>query len=192
MGAHGEVYQNSNEVNIGKYRHPSDEVLETVLLEAEAIVNSRPLTYIPLETTDQEALTPNHFLLYGSSGIKQPTTVLMKDSNVLHDSWKLAQCMVDGFWRRWVQEYLPMITRRTKWFDAEKPLKTGDLVIIVDQNMRNSWERGRVIDTVKGADGQTRRATVQTTKGVITRPVTKLALLDVENVRGPESSVAAQ
>ncbi|XP_062534396.1 uncharacterized protein LOC134203562 [Armigeres subalbatus] len=30
-------------------RHPSDEVMETIMLEAKGIVNSRPLTYIPLE-----------------------------------------------------------------------------------------------------------------------------------------------
>ncbi|XP_055523209.1 uncharacterized protein LOC129717358 [Wyeomyia smithii] len=49
-------------------RHPSDEVLETIMLEAEAIVNSRPLTYVSLEAEDDEALTPNHFLLYGRTG----------------------------------------------------------------------------------------------------------------------------
>ncbi|XP_062710822.1 uncharacterized protein LOC134288907 [Aedes albopictus] len=70
-------------------RHPSDEVLETVVLEAEAIVNSRPLTYVPLDTENQEALTPNHFLLYGSSGVVQPRTSLVADGATLRDSWKL-------------------------------------------------------------------------------------------------------
>ncbi|XP_055631971.1 uncharacterized protein LOC129771880 [Toxorhynchites rutilus septentrionalis] len=172
-------------------RHPSDEVLETVLLEAEAIVNSRPLTYIPLETADQEALTPNHFLLYGSSGVKQPPTVLGNSVSALRDSWKLTQLMVDEFWRRWVREYMPMLTRRTKWFEPVKPLEPGDLVVVMDQNSRNSWERGRVLSIVRGAGGQTRRATVQTARGVISRPATNLAVLDVGKVRGIESSVAA-
>ncbi|XP_065078605.1 uncharacterized protein LOC135701675 [Ochlerotatus camptorhynchus] len=61
----------------------SDEVLETILLEAEGIVNSRPLTYVPLEQADGEALTPNHFLLYGSSGVKQPETEPVGDGNIL-------------------------------------------------------------------------------------------------------------
>lgn len=33
-------------------RHPSDEVHETIIVETESIVNSRPLTYIPLDSAD--------------------------------------------------------------------------------------------------------------------------------------------
>ncbi|XP_055621977.1 uncharacterized protein LOC129765589 [Toxorhynchites rutilus septentrionalis] len=50
-----------------------DEPLYTVAVEAEAIVNARPLTYLPLDAAEQEALTPNHFLLGSSSGVKHPT-----------------------------------------------------------------------------------------------------------------------
>lgn len=36
-------------------RHPTEETFETIVLEAEAIVNSRPLTYVGLDSGDQEA-----------------------------------------------------------------------------------------------------------------------------------------
>ncbi|XP_058817112.1 uncharacterized protein LOC131680413 [Topomyia yanbarensis] len=120
--------------------HPSDEVLETIMLEAEGIVNCRPLTYVPLEAADQEALTPNHFLLYGSNGIKQPIADQPDMRCVLRASWNVAKEILDQFWRRWVREYLPMLTRRTKWFDAVKPLEPGDLVIIMDEHARNRWD----------------------------------------------------
>ncbi|XP_062710628.1 uncharacterized protein LOC134288773 [Aedes albopictus] len=169
--------------------HPSDEVLETVMLEAEGIVNSRPLTYVPLEATDREALTPNHFLLYGSSGIKQPT-VAADQSVTLRDSWTIARNIMDEFWRRWVREYLPMLTRRTKWFDNVKPLRPGDLVVIIDENARNCWERGRILEVFPDKSGQVRRATVQTARGVFTRPAVKLAVLDVVEVsKEPEEVV---
>ncbi|XP_055527103.1 uncharacterized protein LOC129719731 [Wyeomyia smithii] len=159
-------------------RHPSDEVLETIMLEADAIVNSRPLTYVSLEAEDDEALTPNHFLLYGRTGLKQPITEPVQ-GNILRDSWKLAQHIIDDFWRRWVREYLPMLTRRTKWFEPVKPLKPGDLVVIIDEQARNRWERGRILETFPDKSGQVRRATVQTARGVLARPAVKLAVLDV-------------
>lgn len=53
-------------------RHPTDELLRCVLMECESIVNSRPLTFVPIDTEADEALTPNHFLLGTSSGIKDP------------------------------------------------------------------------------------------------------------------------
>ncbi|XP_055542958.1 uncharacterized protein LOC129728540 [Wyeomyia smithii] len=147
--------------------HPSDEVLETVILEAESVVNSRPLTYIPLEHTQQEALTPNHFLLYGTKGINQPLRDQIESTGTLRDSWKLAQ------------------------FQPIKPIKPGDLVMIVDGGKRNGWIRGRVINIVKAKDGQVRRALVYSNRGTVNRPVTKLALLDVQSASDePEVNVS--
>ncbi|XP_055585033.1 uncharacterized protein LOC129737892 [Uranotaenia lowii] len=168
-------------------RNPCDEVLETVALEAEAIVNSRPLTYIPLETENSEALTPNHFLLYGERGITQPIRLVEPEGTVLRDSWKLARNLVDMFWNRWIREYLPTITRRTKWFTPVRPLKSGDLVLVVDENKRNGWIRGRILSVVKAGDGQVRKAYVKTINGESLKPVVKLALLDVKTTEGISS-----
>ena len=41
----------------------SKEVLRTALVEAEGILNSRPITHVTSDAGDIEALTPNHFLL---------------------------------------------------------------------------------------------------------------------------------
>lgn len=148
-------------------RHPSDEVLETITVEAESIVNSRPLTYIPLDNTEQEALSPNQFLLYGTQGINQPGRDMLVDTTTLRDSRKLAQHLVDTLWKRWVHEYLPTLTRRTKWFRPVRPIKPGDLVIVVEKGRRNGWLRGRVVEVVKERDGQVRKAMVKTSKGII-------------------------
>ncbi|XP_062714802.1 uncharacterized protein LOC134291289 [Aedes albopictus] len=159
--------------------HPNDEVLETVVLEAESIVNSRPLTYIPVDDANQEALTPNHFLLYGNQGVVQPRTAFSVEGATLRDSWKLTQYLSDLIWKRWVREYLPTLTRRTKWFQPTKPLEPGDVVFVVDENKRNGWLRGRIVKVFQGKDGQVRRAVVQTNDGILSRPAIKLALLDV-------------
>ncbi|GBP59904.1 hypothetical protein EVAR_44580_1 [Eumeta japonica] len=47
---------------------PREEVLHTLLLEAEHIVNSRPLTEVDIEPAEAEGLTPNHFLIGRSCG----------------------------------------------------------------------------------------------------------------------------
>ncbi|XP_055527360.1 uncharacterized protein LOC129719981 [Wyeomyia smithii] len=172
--------------------HPCDEVLETIALEAESMVNSRPLTYIPLETEQQEALTPNHFLLYGPDGIKQPAQQFRYEGAALRDSWKRAQYLVDQFWKRWIKEYVPTITRRTKWFLPVKPLEPGDLVVVIDDSRRNGWIRGRVVEVVKGVDGQVRRALIQVREGLMWRPTVKLALLEVQDRRTTRAGECSQ
>ncbi|XP_062542363.1 uncharacterized protein LOC134210331 [Armigeres subalbatus] len=131
-------------------RRPDDEVLETVMIEAEAMINSRPLTYIPLESSDQEALTPNHFLLGSSNGVKQLSAEPVDFRSTLRSGWKLAQHLADGIWRRWIKEYLPVISRRSKWFEEVRGLVEGDLVFVVDGAVRSQWVRGKVIRVVCG------------------------------------------
>ncbi|XP_058811097.1 uncharacterized protein LOC131675992 [Topomyia yanbarensis] len=46
-----------------------DEGLLTLVTEVECLVNTRPLTYLPLDSEESEALTPNHFLIGSSSGV---------------------------------------------------------------------------------------------------------------------------
>ncbi|XP_055615084.1 uncharacterized protein LOC129761389 [Toxorhynchites rutilus septentrionalis] len=169
-------------------RHPNEEVFETIVLEAESVINSRPLTYIALDSADQEALTPSHFLLYGTQGVNQPAVQPSDYRCALRDSWKLAQWMIDEFWRRWTKEYLPVIARRSKWFEPVKPLQVGDVVIVVDETTRNQWLKGRITEVFVAPDGQVRKARVLTAKGIILRPAVKIAVLDVFGTPGPHGS----
>ncbi|XP_055622986.1 uncharacterized protein LOC129766479 [Toxorhynchites rutilus septentrionalis] len=164
---------------LNQSRAPSEEVFMTVLCEAESMVNSRPLTYMPLEDCNQEALTPNHFILLSSSGVKQSEKLPTKESDGLRSVWKFCQYLLDQFWRRWIREYLPTITRRTKWHDNVKPINEGCLVLIVDGAVRNRWIRGKVVNVIHGKDGIVRQADVQTANGILRRPAVKLAVLDV-------------
>lgn len=60
-----------------------------------------------------------------------------------------------------------------------KPLDRVDLVVAIDEQTRNSWGRGRILEVLPDISGQVRRATVQTARGVFARPAIKLAVLDV-------------
>ncbi|XP_058840837.1 uncharacterized protein LOC131696307 [Topomyia yanbarensis] len=161
-------------------RKLDDEGLKTLVVEAEGIVNSRPLTYLPLDAAEGEALTPNHFLLGSSQGVRQPAINISDPAYAVKSSWNLIQHQLDIFWKRWVQEYLPMLTKRMKWFGEVTPVAVGDLVLVVDDTRRNGWLRGRVKEVVTAEDGRVRQAVVQTARGLLRRPVSKLAVLEVE------------
>lgn len=155
------------------------------MMEAEHIVNSRPLTFVPIEVGDNEALTPNHFLLGTSSGIKNPGPY-GDEVHLLRKGWRKGQNLADHFWRRWMREYLPVITRRTKWIEKAKPIETRDVVVIADSNMpRSCWPKGRVIEVISSKkDNQVRQVIVQTTTGIYKRPAVKIAVLDVMDGKG--------
>ncbi|XP_062704082.1 uncharacterized protein LOC134286483 [Aedes albopictus] len=163
-----------------------DEGLQTLIVEAEAIVNSRPLTYLPLDSVEQEALTPNHFILGSSTGVKQPMVEMEASATAVRTSWEQIQIQIDHFWRRWVLEYLPTLTRRVKWLQDTKPVQPGDLVIVIDETRRNGWLRGRVLDVTVGRDGRVRQVLVQTAGGLFRRPVSKLAVLNVDDHGGED------
>ncbi|XP_055623145.1 uncharacterized protein LOC129766595 [Toxorhynchites rutilus septentrionalis] len=172
-------------------RKLDEESLACLMAEAESMVNSRPLTFIPLETADHESLTPNHFLLLNSNGVREPKKLSTDERMALKNSWNMVKHTMDKFWHRWLVEYLPTIIRRTKWFQDVRQIEVGDLVLVVDENIRNRWLRGRVIHTVSGKDGVARSAEVKTSVGILKRPVTRLALLDVEKSGDTEPEVKA-
>lgn len=164
-------------------RSVNDETIRSMMAEVENIVNSRPLTYVPIDNETQEALTPNHLLLGSSNGMK-PLADFEDSSVVVKNSWLQSQLYAQQFWKRWLSEYLPSLTCRTKWFENSKPLSKGDLVVVVDPSFpRNVWPRGKILETTVAADGQVRRAKIMTSRGVLERPVARLALLDVASNR---------
>ncbi|XP_052835157.1 uncharacterized protein LOC128251924 [Drosophila gunungcola] len=154
----------------------NDESLRNALLSAEYVINSRPLTFVSLEAEDDDALTPNHLLLGSADGYKPTVTTELNP----RQRWCQAQELADLFWKRWVKEYMPIITRRSKWFPKRSPLAVGDIVIIVDENLpRNLWPKGRITEVTTAKDGQVRSATIKTQHGIMVRPATKIAVLDV-------------
>ncbi|XP_058810993.1 uncharacterized protein LOC131675877 [Topomyia yanbarensis] len=171
------VKKNLQQMKLG--RLPSDEVLRNALVEIENTVNSRPLTHIPVDDEMAAVLTPNNFLLGSSDGMK-PLALLNDTSVAVKKNWKMSQTIANVFWRRWLSDYLPSLTRRTKWFRQVKPISVDDLVVVVDpQSPRNSWPKGKIVAVSRSKDGQVRWATVQTACGLLERPAVKLAVLDV-------------
>ena len=107
----------------------------------------------------------------------------------MRKQWRISQQLKHRFWKKWVDEYLPSIIRRTKWINEVKPIAVDDIVLIMDSNVaRSKWTKGRVIEVIAGADGQVRSARVQTPTGILRRPAVHLAVLEVKNDGDGESS----
>ncbi|CAL8133047.1 unnamed protein product [Orchesella dallaii] len=181
--------------NILHEKYPRDTILLTILKGAENVVNSRPLTYTSSDCDDPDALTPNHFLKYGVDlGPSLPADV-DEENKLFRIKWKEAQVLINRFWARWTNEFLPKLLQRSKWTDQVEPLEVGDLVFIVDEQLpRNCWIKAVVTSTRSAKDGHVRDVEVTIRnfktkkKTTYRRPVTKLCPL---GLRIGKSSVMA-
>ena len=137
------------------------ETFRSFLLEAMNIINSRPLTYKSTDPTTGEAITPNHILKLEIGGT-YPIGNFNDCDLSGRKQWRISQHLADIFWRRWTKEYLPDLTRRSKWFKKIEPMKEGDIVIIVyDNKPRNIWEKGTITKVYPDKEGQVRSADVK-------------------------------
>ncbi|XP_058817250.1 uncharacterized protein LOC131680552 [Topomyia yanbarensis] len=159
-------------------RKLTDEILLTVLAEVEGFINARPLTYMPQDSTEHEALTPNHFLFGNTSGAHEPITMPTKPGEALRSGFKRSQYLADAIWDRWLKEYFPTINKRSKWLEEVKPVRVGDLVYIAEGN-RRTWVRGKIEEVIVASDGRIRQAMVRTASGMLKRPVAKLAVMEL-------------
>lgn len=160
-----------------KERAPREEVLITLLAEVENIVNSRPLSHVSVDPEYPESLTPNHFLIGTSSNLPVPGK-FDNDDFYSRKLWRITERLADMFWQRWVREVLPTMLPRQKWFQEGHQLKQGDVVVIVDPKLpRNTWPKGIIESVHPGADGRVRIVDIRTKTGILTRPVTRVALL---------------
>ena len=139
-----------------------DESLRTLMIEAEAIVNSRPLTTDDLTDPDsQDVLTPNHLLTMKSSIILAPPGNFQRADVYSKKRWRRVQQLADEFWQRWRKSYLQSLQTKQKWTTPMKNVEVGDIVILKDDSVpRNCWKLARVETTYPDADGYVRKVKV--------------------------------
>ncbi|KAH8240512.1 hypothetical protein KR032_004483, partial [Drosophila birchii] len=148
------------------------EELNTVIIEVEAILNSRPLTPMSSDPTDTSALTPGHFLI-GEPLVAPPDANLALPGKTLVNRWELVSRLKQSFWNQWSMEYLQELQMRTKWKTMAQNVKEGLLVLVKEDNVPvMSWPMGRIVKTYPGKDNQVRVVDVKTASGTFKRPVT--------------------
>lgn len=92
---------------------PSFKEVYTLMVQIEAILNSRPLTALSNDPNDLSCLTPGHFRVGDSLTAVPEPSLLDTSSNRLY-RWQLVEKLRQHFWSRWHTEYLGQLQQRTK------------------------------------------------------------------------------
>lgn len=91
-----------------------EEVLLTVLIEVQGILNFKPLGYATSDIVDPDPITPN-LLLMGRRDASLPQAVYHNSNLLGHRRWKHSQVLADHFWLQFTQNYLPNLQHHRKW-----------------------------------------------------------------------------
>ena len=173
-----------------------DELL-TVVTEVEAILNSRPISYVSSEDIE-EPLTPSH-LLCGRRLLSLPNAISdngkddpdwQPNKNDLNRKRVHLESLIGHFWKRWHNEYLLELREshrlRLKGTSKRQVICVGDVVVVRDDTPRVSWRIGRVEGLIEGEDHQVRGATIRmSSKGMkpsrLRRPIQALIPLEIND-----------
>ena len=125
-----------------------NEQLMTVLKEAEAVVSSRPLTYVGDDINSYMTLTPAHFLsLNPKAGLPAFSQENTDDTDYSPETtssdrlvalWKKGLKHLDSFWRIWRDDYLLSMRERSQRKLKERRTQSpfnanvGDVVLVKD------------------------------------------------------------
>ena len=172
------------------------EEMNTVFVQIEACLNSRPLLEQQSHNTDGiQPITPAHLLI--GKALKAYPEKDIDPKMTCRGRWILCQHMVQCFWKRWSSEYLVLLQRRNKWTRTQPNLGVGDIVLMKDgSDFKTHWALARVTKIFPGDDDLVRTVEVKACKvqlpptgpalkphqmkvkcSTLRRPVSKLALL---------------
>jgi hypothetical protein len=135
----------------------TDFGFRNMLTQITNMLNNRPLVMKPIGD-GTEFLTPNHFIM-----LKMNQQFIPDDSNkkVILKTWKDIQQYMSTIWKSFVELYLPTLRDRKKWKLRTAPLKIGDIVLTVENNIQDDWRIGKVIAAEAGSNEQTRKLTIR-------------------------------
>jgi len=152
--------------------------LYTVLAEAEAILNSRPLAPLHSDSAAEgNFLTAGHFLIGRPLAAPPEQLASTSPTNSLR-RWNLVQRVKADLWKAWSSSYLASMAARGKWRKPGHTIKPNDLVLVKDETLKNrDWPLGKVEAVHPGDDGAVRAATIRCQGRTYKRPTCKLVPL---------------
>jgi len=155
--------------------------LNTLLVEVEACVNSRPLTFVSDDSQCAQPLSPAHFLL-NRRHLYQPVVQDVSDMNrkQLLELENSRVELLNQFWSVWRQSYLRNLPVTVHKFYQKGDLCVGSVVIIREDNVpRLKWPMAIVEKLYRSHDGIARSALLKTSNGSKTRAIHRLHSLEI-------------
>ena len=151
------------------------------------MVNNTSLWAVSADPNDPMPLTPND-LLRPRDGEPQASQDEYDETDLLRYGklrYRKVQYLVEHFWSRWKEEYVHSLTARRKWTTPKPSLKIGDVVLLIEKNIRrNEWPAGVVTEVKRSQDNLVRSAMVRlhgsnTSRAAthLTRPINKMVML---------------
>ena len=177
---------------IGQTKPSYDELL-TILAKVEAIVNSRPVSYVSPSDLE-EPPTPSH-LLVGRRLLSLPDSsyereigdeTFMATPEVLNKRMVLLNGLMQKFWQRWKSEYLLELCnshKTEKGTSKHEIIAEGDVVLVHDDLVKQGfWKIELVTKVIPGRDDVVQGAVVKVCSGgsctLLRRPIQRLYPLE--------------
>ena len=175
------------------------EQLNTVLVEIENVINSRPLSYMNDENLD-ENLTP-YPLIYGRNIATNKLSLLKiaTDGESLRLNCKKINIILKHFVKRFTNEYLSSLHERYTYRTGKKVedcrLYVGDIVLLREEFVpRMKWRKRKVLKLIRGIDNKVRGAELlvynknseKTSK--IKRPLQLIVPLEIDSLGNTKQS----
>ena len=108
------------------------EFLNNLLIEVEAVVNSKPLTIETIsDGTCEAAIPPSNLLTMKSKVVMPPSGSFGTPDLYSKTRWrKKIQQFPNEFWSRWRKEFLTSLQTRPKWSKSRRNLTVADIALL--------------------------------------------------------------
>lgn len=128
--------------------------LQTVLCQAEDIMNSRPLTYVPSDI--MQPVTPNNFLRLRNVNVDTQLEVTVEkasvDSRILLEGWKRVNNVIEFYWSQFRSLYLLNLRqfhtnfhRKQKGSVDRLPVLNEVVLLHEPTAPRGVWQLGKIV-----------------------------------------------
>ncbi|GFX32615.1 integrase catalytic domain-containing protein [Trichonephila clavipes] len=128
------------------------EEFETIIIQIEGILNSRPLVPLSDNINEYEVLTPGHLIIGRPiSAIPEPAILDISDNRL--SRWQYTTKCVQTLWKRWKNDYLNHLQQRNKWQFEKNNVAVGCLVLLKQNDLPPcKWAMARILEVIYGTD----------------------------------------